>query len=83
MAATQNRTKTEGLHLLGSTWRQMRAHDVFGRSAQLAYYFLFSLFPLLIVLISILGYFTKPGAELRHDLLKLFSAVAPGSASLW
>jgi membrane protein len=36
---------------------------------------------LLIVLISILGYFTKPGAESRHDLLKWFSAVAPGSAS--
>jgi membrane protein len=81
MAATQNRSKTEWPHLFGPIWRQTRAHDVFGRSAQLAYYFLFSLFPLLIVLIAILGYFTKPGTELRHDLLKLFSAVAPGSAS--
>ena len=37
------------------TWAAMRADDVFGRSAQLAYYFLLALFPFLICVISSLS----------------------------
>lgn len=31
------------------TWAEVRTDDVFGRSAQLAYYFLLALFPFLIM----------------------------------
>src|SRR5262247_3863450 len=37
-------------------WHKLFEDDVFGRSAQLAYYWLFSIFPLLIFLTTLLAY---------------------------
>jgi membrane protein len=39
------------------TWKEIRAADVFGRSAQLAYYFFLALFPFLICVIASLSVF--------------------------
>ena len=36
-------------------WSEMQQDDVFGRAAQLSYYFLLALFPLLIFLTSVIG----------------------------
>jgi membrane protein len=55
--------------------------DLAGRAAQLAYYFLLALFPLLIFLVSLLGYLSGPGSQLRQGLLDNLSRVMPDSAS--
>ena len=64
------------------TWARIFKDDVFGRAAQLSYFFIFSLFPLLFFLASLLGYFTQSGSELRDELLRYLSAVVPRKASL-
>lgn len=72
----------------GLTWRelcrrvfvQIQQDEVFGRAAQLSYYFLFALFPLLLFLTALLGYLTRAGTRLRAQLLDYFSAVMPPSA---
>jgi membrane protein len=61
-------------------WNQINEDDVWGRAAQLSYYFLLALFPLLIFLTSMLGIFAA-GTELRHNLLDYLARVMPPSAS--
>jgi membrane protein len=63
------------------TWREADEDDVFGRSAQLAYYFFLALFPLLICVIAVLGAFAGKGAHVQDALLDFLSSVLPGSAS--
>jgi membrane protein len=53
---------------------------VFNRSAELAYYFFFSLFPALIFLSSILGLFAGPGTKLHAMLLQYMGTALPGDA---
>lgn len=73
----------------GLTWRELARRvgarieedNVLGRSAQLSYYFLLALFPLLLFLTTLLGYFASSGTELRNNLLSYLSAVMPASAS--
>ena len=54
--------------------------DIFGRAAQLSYYFLLALFPLLLVLINLLGYMAQQGTAFREQLLTYFAALMPHSA---
>jgi len=54
--------------------------DIFGRAAQLSYYFLLALFPLLLVLINVLGYMAQEGTEFREQLLTYLAALMPRSA---
>ena len=73
----------------GLTWRELARRvgaridedNVLGRSAQLSYYFLLALFPLLLFLTTLLGYFASSGTELRKNLLSYLSAVMPASTS--
>ena len=60
--------------------RRINEDEVFGRAAQLSYYFLLALFPLLLVLINVLGYVAQEGTEFRIKLLAYFAAVMPSSA---
>ncbi|HEY0077130.1 MAG TPA: YihY/virulence factor BrkB family protein [Pyrinomonadaceae bacterium] len=62
-------------------WSEIVEDDVFGRAAQLSYYFLLALFPLLLFLTSMLGYFASEDHELREALFKYLRAVLPGEAS--
>jgi membrane protein len=55
--------------------------DVPGRAAQLSYYFLLALFPALLFLTSLLGYFAGEDSQLRSSLFSYLSAVLPGDAS--
>jgi membrane protein len=55
--------------------------DVLGRAAQLSYYFLLALFPALLFLTSLLGYFAGEDSQLRSSLFGYLSAVLPGDAS--
>ena len=54
--------------------------DVLGRSAQLAYYFFFALFPGLIAVSSIIGLTVASDSTLASDLLQYLSAIIPPSA---
>jgi membrane protein len=63
------------------TWKEADEDDVFGRSAQLAYYFFLALFPLLICVIAVLGVFAGKGAHVQDAVLNFLSSVVPGSAS--
>src|SRR5918993_3168844 len=62
-------------------WSEIQEDDVLGRSAQLAYYFLLALFPALLFLVSLIGYFAGEDSELRANLFNYLSTVLPGEAS--
>jgi membrane protein len=62
-------------------WLEFTEGDLLTRAAALSYYFLLALFPLLIFLTSMLGYFAEAGTELRTSLLRYLGSVAPRSAS--
>jgi membrane protein len=61
-------------------WAETNDDDIFGRAAQLSYYFLLALFPLLLFLTSLLGYFAQAGTDLRAELLRYLGAVVPAQA---
>ncbi|MBA2733032.1 MAG: YihY/virulence factor BrkB family protein [Acidobacteria bacterium] len=61
-------------------WNEMNEDDVWGRAAQLSYYFLLALFPLLLVMMALLGIFADKGTELRDSLITYLSQVMPASA---
>ncbi|HEY6187855.1 MAG TPA: YihY/virulence factor BrkB family protein [Pyrinomonadaceae bacterium] len=61
-------------------WGEIQEDDVFGRAAQLAYYFLLALFPLLLFLTSTIGLIMGSGTGLRHSLFNYLSKVLPGDA---
>lgn len=61
-------------------WNETKRDDVFGRAAQLAYYFLLALFPLLIFLTSVIGLVVGLGTGMRHMLFAYLSRVMPSSA---
>jgi len=65
---------------VGRIWTRVNDHDIFGRAAQLSYYFLLALFPLLLFLVTLLGYFADAGSQLRNQLLAYLATVMPASA---
>ena len=66
--------------VLKRTWAEIRADDVFGRSAQLAYYFFLALFPFLICVIASLSIFGN--ADRGRALLFSLLASAPHRPSI-
>jgi membrane protein len=54
--------------------------ELFGRAAQLSYYFLLAIFPLLFFLITLFGYFSGEGSGLRRELISYLSSVVPSAA---
>src|SRR5918912_2847345 len=61
-------------------WSEVQEDEIFGRAAQLAYYFLLALFPLLLFLTSVIGLVMGSGTGLRHALFNYLSQVLPGDA---
>ena len=61
-------------------WAEINEDDIFGRAAQLSYYFLLALFPLLLFITAVLGQFAEAGTELRENLLSLLGSVVPAEA---
>ena len=62
-------------------WADLNKDDIFGRAAQLSYYFLLALFPLLLFLTSVIGVMLGSGTGLRHSLFNYLAKVLPSSAS--
>jgi membrane protein len=58
------------------TWREANEDNVFGGAAELAYYFMLALFPMLIFLTSLVGFL--PGAQ--EAIFNALSKVVPGEA---
>lgn len=67
--------------LLKRVWLEIYAGSLLTHAAALAFYFLLALFPLLLFLVTILGFFTEYGNQLRTQLLYILSGVVPRSAS--
>ena len=65
---------------LARVWARAEQDEVLGRAAQLSYYFLLALFPLLLFLITLFGYFNGAGTHLRHKLISYLGDVMPSSA---
>ena len=55
--------------------------DIFNRSAQVAFYFSFAIFPLLIFLISLFGLILDSTEGLKNELFAYLREVLPGTAS--
>lgn len=62
-------------------WGELQEDDIFGDAAQLSYYFLLALFPLLLFVTTVLGYLASTGSDLRAELLRVLSMVIPADAS--
>jgi membrane protein len=70
-----------------SSWRlgrtvfeQIIANNVFGRAAELAFYFLFALFPLIFFMMTLFGLFASHSVELQNNLLSYFTDFLPPAA---
>lgn len=61
-------------------WARTEEDEIFNRSAQLSYYFLLALFPLLLFLITLIGYFSGAGTRLHDQLISYLSDVMPSAA---
>jgi membrane protein len=59
---------------------EISANNLFGRAAELAYYFLFALFPLILVLMTVFGLFESHRVELQDSLLSYFADFLPPTA---
>jgi len=65
---------------LWRVWARAEEDEIFGRAAQLSYYFLLALFPLLLFLLTLFGYLNGAGSHLRHKLITYLGSVIPGAA---
>src|SRR5215207_3324593 len=61
-------------------WREIQEDEVFGRAAELSYYFLLALIPFLIFLTSTIGLVLGSGTGTRHALFDYLGRVMPPSA---
>lgn len=58
-------------------WRQIFEDELLGRCAELAYFFLFSAFPLLLFLTTLLGYLAGASTALRSSLFEYLARISP------
>lgn len=58
-------------------WQRIYDYDVLSHAAELAYYFLLSVFPLLLFLATLLGYLATEGGALRSELEDYIGRVSP------
>lgn len=69
------------LRLGKRVWKDIGDDEVSVRSAALAYYFVLAVFPAMLFLLSLLGFFAGAGSQLRDTLFTTLGRVLPGSAS--
>lgn len=61
-------------------WNELYAGELLTHAAALSFYFLFALFPLLIFLVTLIGFFVDRGSDLRASLFGYLRRVVPSSA---
>lgn len=67
--------------LLREVTNHIRHDSITDLSAQLSYYFVFAIFPLLLFLTALLGLFVEPGTFLNKSITNYLGAVLPHTAS--
>jgi len=65
---------------LGRVWAGIQKADLIDRAYELAFNFLFAVFPLLLFLVSLLGLFAAQGSQLRSNLFSYIQVVLPPDA---
>jgi membrane protein len=63
-------------------WHEFYEGKLLLYAAALSFYFLLALFPLLLFIVTLLGFFAESGAEMQAVMLALLSRLLPASASL-
>lgn len=63
-----------------AVFEQIIANNVFGRAAELAFYLLFALFPLIFFMMTLFGLFASHSVELQNNLLSYFADFLPPTA---
>ena len=66
--------------LIVRIWKRVLQDDILGRSAQLSYYFLLAMFPLLIFVSTLVGYFFSSERHAYFHLIDYLDRVMPQSA---
>src|ERR1041384_6485482 len=61
-------------------WGEIQEDNVFGRAAEVSYYFLLALFPFLIFITSTIGLVLGSGTGTRHTLFDYLGRIMPPSA---
>jgi membrane protein len=61
-------------------WDKISDDDILGNAAQVAFYFSFALFPLMLFLMSVLGIVLSDKAEMQNKLFQMLADIMPGSA---
>jgi membrane protein len=64
--------------LVRRVWAEMKEDQIPGQAAQLSYYLLLALFPLILVLTAVIGLFLDSGTFTRAAIDDYFKQVAPG-----
>ena len=67
-------------HLTALVWTSSNDDEIIDRAAELAYYFLFSLFPALIFLSAMFGLFASTKTQSNIELMLYLSKVIPPGA---
>jgi len=67
------------LHILREVAKRMPADGIMGRAAQMSFYFFLSVFPMLVILMAVLGLFLDAQWLIRDALIARLSSVAPES----
>ncbi|HYK20834.1 MAG TPA: YihY/virulence factor BrkB family protein [Pyrinomonadaceae bacterium] len=80
MASLWNLGNLGWRELAKRVWHEVQEDEVFGRAAELSYYFLLALFPFLIFLTSAIGIVVGSGTGTRHALFGYLGRVMPPSA---
>jgi membrane protein len=61
-------------------WKRVQDDDLFDQAAQLSYYFLFAIFPLLLLLTTLFGFMATTGSQIYENLLSYAREVLPYNA---
>ena len=67
--------------LLLKTWNSVLADDVLGRAGQLAYFFFFAVFPLIVFVSSMIGVVAGPNSTFVNSLMDYVTRAMPPAAA--
>src|ERR1700723_791587 len=66
--------------LVRNVFDEICANNSLGRASELAFDFLFALFPLILLMVTFFGLFASRSVELQNDLLSYFADFLPPAA---
>lgn len=72
--------KTDWRRFLTELYKKVMDTDALGNAAQIAFYFSFAFFPLLLFLVSLFGIVLESTEDLKSDLYAYLAQIMPGSA---